>query len=360
MKKIALFIGSLRKGGSERVIVNLAEYFYANGYDVILVTQYRHESEYRISPGIRRVFSEPDEYLLGGGRIKNFRVRFRTLRDIWKTYRPDVILSFLGKNNLMAVATTAFFPSRVAVSVRGEPSMEYHGWLMKMLARFLFRFADGVILQTSRQAEFFPKAVRKKSVLLHNPLSPQFTGKTENADKEDLIAAVGCLDNNKNHAMLLHAFARIADEYPKMKLVIYGEGETREKLEAIVEEKGLKDRIQLPGRVDDVAERISRARIFALTSNTEGVPNTVIEAMALGLPVISTDCPCGGPAELIEDGTNGILIPVGDAYALADAFRRILEDSEFEKKLGENARNIMQKLEPARVYREWEAYLNRL
>lgn len=342
------------------MIVNLAEYFHANGYEVVLVTQYRHECEYGISPEIRRVYSEPDEYLLNGGRIKNFLVRFRTLRNIWKAYKPDVVLSFLGKNNLLAVATTVFLPSKTAVSVRGEPSMEYSGRLMKMLARFLFRFADGVILQTSRQAEFFPKAVRRKSVLLHNPLSQQFVGRERAAEREDFIAAVGCLDNNKNHAMLIHAFTKISDEYPKMKLVIYGEGETREKLEAIVAEKGLKDRIQLPGRVDDVADRISKARIFALTSNTEGVPNTIIEAMALGIPVVSTDCPCGGPAELIEDGTNGILVPVGDAYALADAFRRILEDSAFEKRLGENARAVIQKLEPGRVYREWEEYLNKL
>ena len=112
MKRIALFISSLQKGGSERVMVNLAEFFHRNHYEVILVTQYKNDVEYEISPEIRRVFSEPDKELLNESRIHNFKVRFVTLRNIWKKYKPDVILAFLGKNNLMAIATSAFLSVR--------------------------------------------------------------------------------------------------------------------------------------------------------------------------------------------------------------------------------------------------------
>ena len=148
MKRIALFISSLQKGGSERVMVNLAEYLHKNRYEVILVTQYKKEVEYDISPEIRRVYSEPEEHELQGGRIHNFLARFRKLRNIWQAYKPDVILSFLGKNNLMAIATSAFLPSRVVVSVRGEPTVEYEGRLMQLLARWMFRFADGAHIST--------------------------------------------------------------------------------------------------------------------------------------------------------------------------------------------------------------------
>lgn len=360
MKRIILFISSLQKGGSERVMVNLAEYFQEQKYDVILVTQYQREKEYCISPKIRRVYSEPDESMLDGGRIRNFCVRFRTLRNLWKTYKPDVILSFLGKNNLMAVAAAAFLPIKVAVSVRGEPTMEYQGKFMQFIAKTVFRFADGVILQTEQAGQFFPRAVRRKSVILPNPLNPQFTERKVCADREDLIVAAGRLDENKNHAMLIHAFGRIAEEYPTVKLVIYGEGELRTKLEMLIAEKGLTDRISMPGNVNDIADRIGRARIFTLTSNTEGMPNSIMEAMALGIPVIATDCPCGGPATLIEHGVNGLLVPVGDAFALADAFRRIFEDREFEQKLRENARRITETLAPEQVNKKWEDYLNQL
>lgn len=360
MKRIILFISSLQKGGSERVMVNLAEYFREQKYDVILVTQYQREKEYCISPKIRRVYSEPDASMLEGGRIRNFCVRFRTLRRLWKTYRPDVILSFLGKNNLMAVAAAAFLPIKVAVSVRGEPTMEYQGKFMQFIAKTVFRFADGVILQTEQAGQFFPRAVRRKSVILPNPLNPQFTERKVCADREDLIVAAGRLDENKNHAMLIHAFGRIAEEYPTVKLVIYGEGELRTKLEMLIAEKGLTDRISMPGNVNDIADRIGRARIFTLTSNTEGMPNSIMEAMTLGIPVIATDCPCGGPATLIEHGVNGLLVPVGDAFALADAFRRIFEDREFEQKLRENARRITETLAPEQVNKKWEDYLNQL
>lgn len=360
MKKIMLFISSLQKGGSERVMAGLAEHFHEKGYDVILVTQYQMEKEYSISPEIERVYSEPDESRLQGGRLHNFLVRYGTLRKIWKEYKPDVVLSFLGKNNLMAIAAAAFLPVKVVVSVRGEPTMEYEGRMMRFLAKLMFGFADGVVLQTARARAFFPKAVQKKSVILPNPINPQFLGKEMCAERDNLIVAVGRLDENKNHAMLIHAFAKIADEYPLMRLVIYGEGELRTKLEALVGEKGLSERVEMPGSVGDVADRICRAKIFALTSNTEGMPNSLIEAMALGIPVVSTDCPCGGPAELVEDGVNGLLVPVGDAFALADAFRSIIEGADFEKKLGENARKITERLAPDIVNKRWEEYLERL
>lgn len=359
MKKIALFISSLQKGGSERVMVNLAGYFQKQGYETILVTQYKRENEYPLPQGVVRVFSEPEPDKLTGccaGRIRNFIVRFKTLRSIWKEYKPDVILSFLGKNNLMAIATAAFLPAKVAVSVRGEPSMEYEGRLMRALAKRMFAYADGVILQTRRACGFFPKAVQRKSVILKNPINPAFIGKAEE-QRGNMIVAAGRLDENKNHAMLIHAFARIAGEYPEMRLVICGEGELRHKLEQLVSDKGLCGRVDLPGSIDNVAEMIGRARIFALTSNTEGMPNSVIEAMALGTPVISTDCPCGGPAEIIRNEENGMLVPVGDAYALADAMRKILSDKELEQKLSKNARSIADELAPEKVDREWEEYL---
>lgn len=360
MKRIALFINSLQKGGSERVMVNLAEFLHHKGYEILLVTQYKKDVEYEISPDIRRIYSEPDQSQLGGGRIHNFLVRFNTLKNIWKDFKPDVVLSFLGKNNLMAIMTTLFLPAKVAVSVRGEPTMEYEGKIMQLTAKFMFRFADGVAMQTKQAAQFFPKAVRKKVEILSNPLNPVFINRRFEGPREDIIVAAGRLDDNKNHAMLIHAFAKIADEYPGMRLVIFGEGENREKLEKLITEKNLSDRVSLPGNVSDIADRICSARIFTLTSNTEGMPNSIMEAMALGIPVISTDCPCGGPAMLIEDSVNGLLVPVGDAYALADAFRKILSDNEFEITLGNNAYESSKKYDPQKVNSQWEKFLNEL
>lgn len=360
MKRIALFISSLQKGGSERVMANLAEYFHNKNYEVILVTQYKKEIEYELLPEIKRVYSEPEEQLLTGSRIRDFMLRYRTLRNIWKEYKPDTILSFVGKNNMMAIMTSLGLPCKVAVSVRAEPTVEYETKLFQVIAKVLFHLADGVAMQTKQACNFLPTLVRKKAKVLSNPLNPQFIRERYVGPREDIIVAVGRLIEIKNQKMLIHAFAKIADEFPNMRLIIYGEGEDRLQLEQLVQEKALQDRIELPGSVSDVSEKIGKARIFALTSNAEGMPNSLMEAMALGLPVVSTDCPCGGAATLIQHGVNGLLVPVGDAYALADAFRKILNDRDLEQSLGEQAYQITSELHPDKVNQQWEQFLANL
>lgn len=357
MKKIALFISSLQKGGSERVMVNLAEYLEKQGYEVLLVTQYKQDVEYEISKTIRRVYSEPSQEYLQGGRVHNFLQRFKTLRNIWKENKPDVILAFLGKNNLMAIATSRFLPSKVAVSVRGEPTMEYEGKVMQCIAKGVFCFADGIIMQTNDAKQFLPAWLHKKVRILPNPLNPAFVNKRYEGVREQEIVAVGRLDENKNHMMLIQAFEKIEKEFPDMKLTIYGEGNSRNTLEQYVKEKDLVSKVKLPGNIQNVAERIRKAKIFVLTSNTEGMPNSVMEAMALGMAVVSTDCPCGGPAMLIQNGINGMLVPVGDVNALANAFRKILSDDAYAKKLEECAYHIVEELHPDSVNKKWEEYL---
>lgn len=357
---VALYISSMRRGGAERVIANLACYLDKKGYQVVLVTTHRVEKEYEIPKSVKWLISEPEKEELCGGRLHNFLVRFQKLRKIWKQEKPDVILSFIGKNNMMAILTALGLGIPVAVSVRGEPNEEYYSKMLRFLARRLFRMADGVILQTGRCMEFFPKSVRKKAVILKNPLNPAFFGKTFEGEREKTIVAVGRVDENKNHEMLIRAFGQLAEEFPEYKLTIYGEGEKRKELCRLAEELHLEDRISLPGNIDRVAETICKAGIFVLPSNTEGMPNTLLEAMALGIPVISTDCPCGGPAELIQDGINGILTPVGETEALRENLRMLLKNPQRAEKMAEQALKIKESYHPEKVLSEWEDYLNLL
>lgn len=360
MKKIAFYINSLDKGGAQRVIVNLSEFLYQNGTEVVLVTTKKAEEEYFVSDGIRRVYSEITGVEVTGSRIRNFLNRFCKLRNIWKQEKPDVVVSFIGKNNFMAVATTALLPVPVAVSVRGEPTEEYYNPLMRFIAKHLFAYARGIIFQTEDAKAFFPKSIQKRSVILPNPLDtacirPRFTGKREN-----MIVSVGRVDDNKNHRMLIDAFAANHADYPEMKLVIYGNGDMRETLLQYIEELGLEAYISMPGNVSQIPDQIDRARIFVLTSDTEGMPNALLEAMALGLAVISTDCPCGGPRAVIQDGVNGLLVPVRDTQALSKALRRLLSDPAFEQTLGEQAAKIQEQLSPDQVNRRWQQYLEGL
>ena len=169
---------------------------------------------------------------------------------------------------------------------------------------------------------------------------------------------VGRLDENKNHALLFRAFAGMAKEYPHVTIALYGSGlpgsDTEPMLRALARELEIADQVLFMGRQSGIREKIERARLFVLASDYEGMPNALLEAMASGLAVISTDCPCGGPRSVIRHMENGILIPVGDEAALAGALRLLLDDPALAERLGREAAKVSRELSPERVYRLWQ------
>ena len=354
---VAMLIGALTKGGAERVMVNLADDFVGRGHRVTMVTQYQKEDEYPLNPAVKRVISDITEEETTRSRVVNFKRRFCKLRNIWKEERPDVILSFIGKNNMMAILTSRFLHIPVAVSVRAEPKEEYYNALLRLLAKTLFALADKVVLQTKRCFTFFPAYIRRKAVILRNPVSEAFFRDRYEGEREKTIVAVGRVDANKNHEMLIRAFAGIADEFPDYRVIIYGEGDLRQELIQLVAKMGLSERILLPGSIQNVSEAIYKTRVFVLTSNSEGVPNTLIEAMMMGLTVVSTDCPCGGPAELISDFENGILTPVGDTKKLQENLQNILNDLQAADAMGVEAKKTVDIFRQEKVCMEWEGML---
>ncbi len=360
MKRIAFYIGALGKGGAERVIVNLAQALLEKGHEVLLVTSVRLEDEYPMPEGAKRIVIYKDLEVLGKNRIKNFFMRFLAQRKAWKEEKPDIIVSFLGKNNAMSILTAFGLSVPVLISVRGEPREEYYNKPLQLCAKYLFPFAAGVILQTEDSKSFFNQRVTGKSVVLPNPLNPAFVEDFETyipQGKERCITLVGRIDANKNHKLVIDAFSKLADRFPHYRMEIWGEGEDRKKLQAYVEELGLSGRISLPGTTENVKEKLRCASFYILSSNTEGMPNSLMEAMAMGLPVISTDCPCGGPSMLIENGVNGLLVPVGDAKAMEQAMEKLMTDEVYGKALGERAMEIRETLHPKKVIDQWEEYI---
>lgn len=354
-KTIAFYISSLTAGGAERVISNLANEFAAQGYEVFMLTDSMEDKEYhRLDGRVRRVVLPKSEE---NGRIANAIGRIQKLRSAVKETRASVLVSFIGKSNIRAVLATRFLKTGVVVSVRSAPAREYPTRLMRMLAKVLFRMADGVVFQTEEARQFFSKGIRRKSAVLMNPLHPDFMRERYTGGRKQEIVTVGRLHSVKNHEMLIAAFAAVSGDYPALVLRIYGDGDRKEKLCSYIDELHMQGRVVLEGDQDCVAERIEASRIFVLSSNVEGMPNALLEAMALGLACISTDCPCGGPRTVIRDGENGLLVPVGDTEALENAIRRILSDPDLEERLGRHAAEIRQELAPERVNKMWMDYI---
>lgn len=356
-KKIAFYIGSLSMGGAERVIVNLAAYFHSCGYKVTIVTKEQDSDEYPVPEGVARILADITGDEISSNRLVNLYRRIAKLRTIWKQLQPDYIVSFIKKNNFMAITSAAGLPIPVIVSVRSNPAREYPDKLTRLLVRVLFARAAGVVLQTQQAKEFFPKAVQKKVVVLPNSLSEKFLQPAYSGERKKEIVWVGRMDSNKNPKMLLQAFAEIAKKYPDWIVKFIGEGYEKRELEVMCEEKDIASQVAFMGRVDDVPGAIRESSLFVLTSKQEGMPNALIESMVSGLAVISTDCPCGGPAELIENGINGILIPVDDGEALTKSLDKLLADAEYRNRLSEEGKKLIEKVHPDIVNKRWLEYI---
>ncbi len=389
-----MYIGSLQKGGAERVMSNLADFFFEQGYIVTLVTTYLAPVEYEVkhaawkrvpagAPGAELVMDtdeNPSWVDLYGGekdgiervfsgllkseqkdRLTNLRLRHSKLRKIWKAINPDLILSFSGKNNIMALSTATKDGFKVVVSVRADPDMEYSSTALKTGMLSTFGKAAGVIVQSTGAKDRFPKYIQKKCTILPNPMNAAFVRNRYVGDREKRIVMVARFHENKNHAMVMEVFKdAVAERFPDYKLVFYGDGPERSRLQRRAIQLGIEDRVEFKGNVQHVAEHIEKARLFILASDHEGMPNSLIEAMSLGLACISTDCPCGGPRDLITDGINGLLVPVGDKKAMGEAMVKVLENETFANNLGIAATKVQKRFAPDVANDMWKEYFDNL
>lgn len=358
-KTIVFYIATLTRGGAERVMVNLANYFDAKGYRVYMVTLEPDEGLYPMSNTIEKIVLEMSG---NGSRIRNLISRVTMVRKIIKEHKADALVAFIGKTNLRGILAGLFTRTSVIVSVRSAPSREYGSKLQQFLAKVLFCFADGIVFQTKEAASFFPKYVQKKAKILLNPLSKEYVGVEAMAyeKRREEIVTVGRMDPVKNHALLVDAFALVAAQNPNVHLTIYGDGSCRKQIEEKREEYGLVDRISLPGDTRDILSHIRDAKLFVLSSDFEGMPNAVMEAMACGIPVISTDCPSGGARALVKEGETGLLVPVGKPDAMAEAILRLLNDRTLYDKIAENCHAFSKTLYPERVNGQWLEYIEDL
>ena len=358
MKKILLYIDSLYLGGAQRVMSNLANYFVKESYDVVLVNEVKpdiNKKTYNISKEVKRIYLEENS-------IRNFFYRqlkrVCTLRSIIQTERPDVVLSFLGPTNVRMLVATIGLNVKKIVSVRNDPYKEYGQGLKKFFVRELFKLADGCVFQTSEAASYFTNYVQKSSKVIYNPVNEVFY-KTQRKNIKNEIVAIGRLQDQKNPMLLIEAFGNIAKKYPDWTLCFCGEGELQLALEERCKILGISSQVLFEGQISNVNEKLSSSAIYALSSDYEGMPNALMEAMAVGVPCISTDCPCGGPRELIKNGKNGVLVPVGEVSKMVEALEALITNQYYRESLGEAAKLRALNFKFDKILKEWKDYLEK-
>ena len=350
--KILFYINVLSHGGAERVISNVATMMSKRGHQCVLATSYPLENEYRLGEDVVRY--NLSQYPINNFILRNFSLTFK-LRSLLKKEKPDILVSFMAEPNFRACFASFFMNVKTILSVRNDPNREYGGVLNSILAKSLFLVSDGIIFQTNDAINWFPKRIRRKGHIIINSVDESFY-KVSVAHNCSGIVSTGRICQQKNHRLLIEAFAKIADRVSD-DLTIYGEGDCS-KLKIIAEERGVSERVHFPGLIDDVANTINHYKVYALSSDYEGMPNALLEAMAVGLPCISTDCPCGGPRMIFNGKMKEFLTPVGDSDALAEKLLILLSDKAIRDRHATNCKREADKFRPEVINDQWEKYFN--
>lgn len=363
MKRIVFHLNCLERGGAERVVVTLAGQFVSHGYEVYIATEWQGEDEYEIDARIKRVHVGFDSRQEKHNRSRRFLDRIVNLRRFLKEVNPDIVVAFARKANYRALTATIGMKLPVLISVRINPIGYYDFLSDRIQIPILFRRAAGCVFQTPDQRDFFPEYVRRKSRIILNPINDNFIGNEISQKRQKIVVHSGRLVDFKNQCMLVRAFEHVHQKHPDYCLKIYGPDSfdgTKQKLEQLIGQLDAHAYVHLMGSSSALEKDMADAAVAAFSSDYEGMPNVVLEAMALGLPIVSTDCPPGGPRMVITPEKNGLLVPVGDEYALADAINRLIEDRDFAEKLGKNAMQIGKKASSERIFEEWRSYVEEI
>ncbi|MFW7340459.1 glycosyltransferase family 4 protein [Pollutimonas sp. H1-120] len=342
--RILFFVSSMHAGGAERVAATLASGWARRGDSVTLVPTYTKKGScfYSLNPAVRLIWLADRMGWLGRTLLPSLSKWFAIRRLVRET-NPDVIVSFLTNVNVVVLFATRGLGVPVIVCERTNPAFSSSaGTFLQRLRRFSYPWANAVVLQSQDSVDAFRQMVprAKELLVVPNPLPPDLRdlaiAPSAPVAARRLVLGMGRLVPFKRFDALIQAFAALANDYPDWDLAIWGEGPQRDELMQQIQDTGLASRISLPGRTEQPWQEMAKADIFVLTSQVEGFPNVLLEAMALGRACVTVDCP-SGPRELSQDGKYALLTPLGDQPALCRAMAQLMDDSTLRDVMGRHA-----------------------
>ena len=345
--KIAIMIPTIYMGGAERVAVSMANWLVNNNNaEVHLISFSNLKAKYTIDSKVKVYYKD------NNGKNKNKISRFikkiisekKYALGILETVRPDVIFAMLYEPTIYARLYKRKNKNvKIIASERTNPKIKRKNMYINLLKKIEPYLCDGYIFQTERVKEMYSKKIQNRSVVIANAVSnPYLSEINQELKKEHIITNMGRLTRQKGQDVLIKAFAKVVNEHPQYKLEIYGDGEDKSMLEKITGELNLKDKVFFMGNNPKAILEIAKSELFVLSSRWEGMPNALLEAMASGTACISTDC-IAGPAEIITNNENGILVPVDDVNELANKMIYLINNKAVREKMAEEAKEVREK-----------------
>ncbi len=350
-------------GGAERVMTLLANRWAERDFQITVMSLGETGSQPFFPLGdkvrVRILGLQGDSGHFLTGVARNF-VRVWALRRELKIERPEVIISFLDRTNVLALLASRGLAARVIVCERTDPARRTIGRQWELLRSLTYPWADSLVCQGERPLRYFAANIRRRARVIPNPVMlPEFcVRRRRQSNQKPVLVALGSLRPEKGFDLLLTAFAKLAASYPDWSLVIRGEGPSRAALEAQARSLGIDGRTQFPGVTREPHARLAEADLFVLSSRVEGFPNALCEAMSVGLPVVATDV--GAVPEIIRNGVDGVIVPPDDVESLAKELGRLMGSEEERKRLADRAPEVVERFSIERVLGMWDELISQV
>lgn len=348
VNKIVFIINVLEIGGAAKMIKCVADWSADWFQEVHMVSLFDNKLDEALNPNI---VYHPLGIDINNNRFWRFQAAVK-LRKLVKEISPVIVCSFVSDVCVLARLSTLGLNIKFVSSERGNPNNLSTLW--KSLVSFAYQTSDACIFQLEQARDFFGKRVVDKSFVIPNVTEVKSLSSSTKVRKKTVVSA-GRFVEEKRYDLLIRAFYEVNKVHPDYKLIIYGSGPLLPMYQNLVDKLGLQQSVTFPGYVSDVSVAIQNEGIFVLSSSSEGIPNSLIEALAAGVPTVSTDCTPGGPAFLTQSGQNGLLIPVNDVDAMSKAIIRIIESPELQEKLSKSGSKILSTLSSENIYKMWQS-----
>lgn len=349
--KILLVISSMGIGGEQRAASTITDYLVKSGHDVKVIT-FDSSKEKQIA------FNEKIDIKVADKTKNNF-YRLNSIRREMKRIKPDIVIGFAVIPSILCSLASVGVHIPVVVCERNDPDVYSNLW--KRVRGIAYRFASGAVFQTNDASRCFSNSYFKSRTVIHNPIRSDIKNyRKPIEERKKVIVNTSRLTKAKNQNQIINAFSKIYEKYGDYRLELYGDGECREALQDLIKEKHLENIVKINNATTNIFDIISGDEIFVLTSAHEGFPNSLAEAMALGLAVISVDCRIGGPKDMISDNINGKLIPLNDEDALVSAMEDLMSNSSKRESFSKAAMELADNLSIEVIGKKWENYLQKV
>lgn len=347
--KLTFVTSTLHAGGSERVMSLLANTFAQKGYEVEIVCINKHLVFYPIDEKVKVWFAE-DEV-----KSPSILKKVFWLRNHIKNDRPDVVIAFMLEVYCVTLASLIGVSVPVISSERIDP--HFFGRAKGLLRWLLLRRTTHLVVQTVRIKDFYSAKLQSRTTIIPNPVTDKVFSLKPTL-KQKRIIAVGRLAYQKNYPMMFRAFAKVHHDFPDWQLVVYGNGPQKDEIRGVIERLGMEGHIILAGKSDHVVEEMNKSSLFVMSSDYEGMSNALLEAVCVGLPVISTDV--SGARDLITEGVNGYIVPVGNERALTLALSSMLSSPEKMDEMGRQSKALAPRFREEQIVGQWEELIKKV